>query len=111
MNIFEFEAYARATIPVPTGHLIVTHKLHTRPDSLPSVTWDVSHFSPSVFDKCTIGYGETPEAALADLILQITCTPSAPSESSATPSPSASGMESPPSPPNSSSDTTATAAD
>jgi hypothetical protein len=95
MNIHEFETYARATIPVPTGVLIITQRLHTGISATPTVTWSISHFATGVYSLCTTGEGETPEGALANLIPQLTtpCTPSAPSESYATPSLCDSGMQ------------------
>lgn len=99
MNLHEFEAYARATIPVPTDTIIVTNSLQNYPGiSAPHINWRVSHFAPGVFHECTQGEAETPEAALANLITQLTtpCAPSDPSACTTTPHSPSSGTPSNP---------------
>ncbi len=109
MNIHEFEAYARATIPVPTGYLIATQSLQrASATDEATIRWDISHFPPENVSTCTIGQGRTPEAALAHLIPQLTpCTPSA---SATTPPLPASGASSKPEQPADGSGTTPPAA-
>lgn len=99
MNLHEFEAYARTAIPVPTGCIIATQSIHkSSATAQASIKWSVTHFVPEIFYQCTIGQGETPEAALSHLITQLTtpCELSAPSDCTTTPPSPDSGTPSSP---------------
>lgn len=72
-SIWEFEAIARANMPVPTEAIIVTQAITTGIDNCPpSTRWTISHFAPDVYNQCTQGEGQTPTQALSRLLNQLT---------------------------------------
>ena len=79
--LLAIEQAARLAIPVPTGALNVTQSVQTGiPNLPPTFRWSISHFPPNIYTQCTLGEGPTPDAALSDLIKQLTpCAPPTPS--------------------------------